>query len=426
MSTTNQQPQKVKTTEEEEALLIQKGTGLHLDSWPYNLWKKLKSDMTYEELDRFRPFQSMVCLTDGDSDPNKKEGGLEVIPGFASVAERYFPAMDQKVRNGKGFRVKSPWISSYHIRFNQEEDEPLFEMVRKVKRIPQEWKAPSPSSELTKLENADEMLDYMRKIVKEHDALEYVPIKKGDFIFFDNRTAHRNSDANHMDRPRSVFYHAYSCTDPVNRNTIEKLREKRKTFEHPDDFGTKFRVEQMYLHPENDLVPLTPLGECLYNEKPYDSIMEENGENSSILSQILKENDHFLTQKHIDFFHRFGYVVVENCVPDQDCDQLLNELFKYSSLAGCPISFDGNSVSRVQFSNIGGGFGSMVEFYYLPMQQKMRMNPALYTSTVKLLSHTWGSKTANDWNVPYACPLEIDSRKLWLYIDRMNFRLPNQ
>ena len=417
------------SSESDEITKTQTGTGLHLDCWPYNLWGKLKTDFTYGPLDRFRPFQSMVCLTDGCVNRHKKEGGLEVIPGFASVCEKYFPAVDLKLRSASEMRAKSPWVSSYHLRFNKEEDKPLYELVRKVQRIPQNWNPPPANNNLDQLNSADEMVEYVRNIVKEHDRLEYIPIKKGDYIFFDNRTAHRNSDANDMNRPRSVFYHAYSCAHKVNYQTIKQLQEKRKRFEHPDDFGTKFRMEQQFLKPEKDVVPLTPLGECLYNEQPYQNLLTVDDEHPvSVIDQILQENDHFLTQRHIDFFHRFGYVVVENIVTDADCDQLLVELCHYSTLAGCPISVNGKSVSQNQFAKIGGNFGAMVEFYYLPMQQQLRMSPALYTATVKLLTNTWCSTTPNAWNVPYECPLapHIDPRKLWLYVDRMNFRLPDQ
>ncbi|KAF0975007.1 hypothetical protein FDP41_005760 [Naegleria fowleri] len=408
----------------EEDRLIQTGTGLHLDSWPYNLWGKLKSDFTYGPLDRFRPFQSMLCLTDGHENPNKKEGGLELIPGFASVAERYFPACDDKFREGKSKRIKSPWISSYHVRFNQkEEDEPLFEMVRKVKRVPPNWNAPPPSAELLQPMNADDCLDYMRKMVTEHDAIPYHPIKKGDFLYFDIRTAHRNSDANEMDRPRSVFYHAYSVAHRVNERTIETLKQKRKNFEHPDDFNSKFKMEQQVLSVEKDLIPLTPLGQCLYNERSYKTLLQPDDQIQPILNQHSR-----LTQRHIDFFHRYGYVVVENVVSDEECDQLLNELCHYSTQAGCPLSMNAKTVSQSDFANIGGNFGAMVEWYYLPMQQRLRQHEGLYATTVNLLANTWCATTPNAYHVPYECPFaeHLDARKLWLYVDRMNFRMPDQ
>ncbi|KAG2392554.1 hypothetical protein C9374_011279 [Naegleria lovaniensis] len=412
------------STTTSEDILIQTGTGLHLDSWPYNLWGKLKSDFTYGPLDRFRPFQSMLCLTSGHTNPNKKEGGLELIPGFASVAERYFPAMDEMLREGKSKRTKSPWISSYHIRFNQKEDEPLFELVRKVKRVPRDWTAPPASTELLSTMNANDCLEYMRKIVKEHDAIPYHPIEKGDFIYFDIRSAHRNSDANEMDRPRSVFYHAYSVAHRVNEKTIESLKEKRKIFEHPSDFNSKFKMEQQLLNVEKDLIPLTPLGQCLYNERSYKTLLQPDDQIQPIVNQHSR-----LTQRHIDFYHRYGYVVVENVVSDADCEQLLNELCQYSAKAGCPLSLNSNSaLSQSDFANIGGNFGAMVEWYYLPMQQQLRQHEGLYATTVSLLANTWCAKTPNAYHVPYNCPFadHLDPRKLWLYVDRMNFRMPDK
>ncbi|EFC43146.1 hypothetical protein NAEGRDRAFT_80163 [Naegleria gruberi] len=405
--------------------LKQAGTGLHLDAWPYNLWAKLRKDMSYGQLDRFRPFQSMVCLTDGHEDPTLKEGGLELIPGFSAIAEEYFPATDRKYRDGKSFRVKSPWISSYHIRFNQPEDTDLFELVRKVKRVPKDWKAPTSASVPSAGSSVEEYMKYVNMVVKEHDNIPYEPVKKGDFVYFDIRSPHRNSDANHMDRPRSVFYHAYSVSNKVNLKTIENLKEKRKKFEHPEDFNGKFSMEQKVMNTETDLLPLSTLGKCLYNEISYNPLLQEDSKDDAI-KVILEKHSDVLTQRHIDFYHRYGYVVVENLVSNEDVTQLFKELTHYSAKCGCKL--DSDSLTTSEFKKVASGFGAMVEFYYLPTQQKLRMDEKLYASTVKLLSNTWCAKSPNALKVPYKCPFasDLDPRCLWLYVDRMNYRLPDK
>ena len=419
-NTSSTPPSSKKTKQSPKAL--QKGTGLHIDSRPYNLWAKLKTDcVTYETLDRFRPFQSFVALTDGDSRRKLEDGGLEVVPGFAAVAEKYFPAMDVKLRQGKSLRKKFPFVSPYHIGLNQTEDKPLHELLRKVQRMPSDWSPPVASNVLQQDLNAYQCMQYVKQVVKEHDDLSFVPIQKGDFVLFDIRMAHQNSNSNKMTTPRSVFYHAYYVAHNVNKKGIASIRERRITFDHPSDFSSKYHAEKDHMDTDRDLVKLTELGKCLFNEKEYGDMLNPGGE----IEQILNKYGCLLTPRHIDYFHRFGYVVVENLVDEKDCDQLLSELIHYSNKAGCPL---GNSMTNDEWQRIGGTFGAMVEFYYLPMQQRIRLNEKLYATTVNLLSHTWCNSGRNDnpWCVPYVCPFahELDYRKLWVYIDRMNYRLP--
>ncbi|EFC42716.1 hypothetical protein NAEGRDRAFT_58505 [Naegleria gruberi] len=436
--------------------LRQTGTGLHLDSWPYNLWGKLNRKYEYEKLDRFRPFQSMLCLSDGDLDKSKEEGSLEIIPGFPTVsADGYFEACDEKFREGESMRKKSPWVSPYHVKFveNDKEDSPLFELIRKVKRVPKNWSP--PSKEVTRLEidsdqdQVDQYIKYLKEIAKEHDKIPYEPIQRGDYIFFDIRMPHQNSKFNYMSYPRCVFYHAFEMAHPINMKTVESLRVKRKTFETPNDFSSEFQLEKKFMDPNNPehLIPLTPLGECLFREKNHSQTLfskNTNEDPSSQFDEMYNKHSQLVTQRHLEFFHRYGYVVIENAISKDVCNQLLNELGEYSKKAGCGLPVESiikkqklsARPSKEEFRNISGPFGSMIEYFYLPTQQRLRMNEALYCATVKLLANTWCcnlevSTQFQEGSIPkwkYQCPIEkqLDPRKLWTYVDRMNFRFPNK
>ncbi|KAL9646883.1 hypothetical protein ABK040_013743 [Willaertia magna] len=403
----------------------QNGTGLHLDSWPYNLWEKLFHDYTYVPLDRFRPFQSMVCLTDGDSNRNIKEGGLELIPGFHAICEKYFPLNDIKLRGNdtNNIRTKSSWVSSYHLGFDKEEDQYLKKFIRKVQRIPEDWKAPPASTTLCNITSVEECVNHVKLIGEEHDSLTYVPVKKGDFIFFDIRSPHQNSDANETKTARSVFYHAYLLRHACNEKTINDLKERRKTLDHPKDFNSKFSNMEKKIMSANEELD-TELSKLLFNEKEWtNEVIERDSE----IDKILRKYDEILTERHIQFYHRFGYVVVENAVETSECDDLLNEFLGASTKLGCPIDKK-NELTNGEWRNIAGNFGAMIEFYWLKGQQNIRKSEKLYTATVKLLANTWCCKQDNLWNVPYKCPLieEVNPKCLWLYIDRLNYRLSEQ
>ncbi|EFC41641.1 predicted protein [Naegleria gruberi] len=363
-------------------------------------------------------------------------------------------------------REKNPWVSPYHVKFTLDEDKPLLGLIRKIKRVPVDWnlKENLEPQISANSDAVDQYLEYLTNIVKEHDEIPYFPIQKGDFVFFDVRSPHQNSNSNRLTHPRCVFYHAYSMTHDINRDTIEALREKRKTFEHPDDFSSSFKMEQQSMDPQNPnhLIPLTTLGECLYNEKSYEETIfseqiEEKDENGQVrnltrFEKIYEQHSHMLTKRHLDFFHRYGYVVVENVINEQVCNQLLKELGEFSEKSNCPLpvdtiinktgKYEKMNVSKGEFRNISNPFGAMIEFYHLPTQQKLRMDEILYVCTVKMLSNTWCSNlnisqelqqsdSIPGQSIPhwkYQCPIEaqLDPRKLWLYVDRMNFRLPDK
>ncbi|KAL9653196.1 hypothetical protein ABK040_009502 [Willaertia magna] len=424
----NDQTNNIKTYKSTKEPAKQRGTGLHLDSWPYNLWGKLRHNFTFAPLDRFRPFQSMVCLTDGNPNRKLKEGGLELIPGFHAICEKYFPLNDIKLRGNdtsNNLRTKNPWISSYHLRFNQEEDKHLKYFIRKVQRIPEDWKAPSASTTLCNITTVDDCINHVKLIGKEHDSLTYVPVQKGDFILFDIREPHQNSDANDMKTARSVFYHAYLVKHQCNEKTINDLKERRKTLDHPNDFNSKFSNMEKKLISTDGVEELdTELSKLLFNEKEWtNKVIEKDSE----IDKILTKYDGVLTERHIQFYHRFGYVVVENAVELSECDDLLKELLESSTKLGCPLD-KMDQLTSDEWHNIGGDFGAMCEFYWLKGQQNIRKSEKLYTITVKLLSNTWCCKQDNLWNVPYKCPLidEVNPKCLWLYIDRLNYRLPEK
>jgi len=78
-----------------------------------------------------------------------------------------------------------------------------------------------------------------------------------------------------------------------------------------------------------------------------------------------------------------------------------------------------------QWKKISGTFGGMLEFYLLENQEKIRENENLYWITVQLLEATFFS--ANNKEIGFWHPLEgLNPRFLWLYVDRMNYRLPEK
>jgi hypothetical protein len=416
----------------------QKGTGLHIDLNPYNLWETIQKNKSYQPLDRFRPFQSFVALTDGSNSAGLLDGGLEVVPGFHQICEHYFQNHDAGVRGMNVVR-----IGPYNCKFSKKTDTWVFDCIQKVQRIPDEWSLENEQSLLRPLSKKEqkeidtakncavylEKLGNKRKNVKvvsdiqfckdtslDHKRLPFVPVQQGDWVFWDIRLPHQNSDKNLTDVIRSVFYHGYLTATPeyINTKRIDEVREKRGNKEHLNEFPRRYKT----IEADVETVPLdSTLSRLLYHEQEWDD------ESLQEIDQILQKNDHLLTQKHIDFYNKYGYVVVENLFTRDEAAELYNEIVQFAKSLGTDVE-NWKSLNADNWSNIGGSFGGMVEFCWQKGMQKIRIDERPYTVTSKLMKETW----CNTNTKLYKCPFrdQLDPRKLWLYIDRTNLRLPNK
>jgi hypothetical protein len=242
-----------------------------------------------------------------------------------------------------------------------------------------------------------------------------VPIQKGDFILWDIRLPHQNSDANETNVGRFVFYHAYlPARVPGLNKIIEEIKTKRPTRDHISDFSTRWNdIEKEGLPEQKPLE--TPFEKMLYNEQEWDV---------SVGDELIAKHGHLLTEKHISFYNQFGYVVIENLIETSTCENLYNQILSHAKFLGCDVEslLEGGKITGDDWNKIGGTFGAMVEFFWLPWQEKIRFDERTYAITASLLSKTWTSGAAE-----FQCPFsdKIDHRALWLYNDRVNIRIPD-
>jgi len=223
------------------------------------------------------------------------------------------------------------------------------------------------------------------------------------------RLCHKNGDQNKSKQVRQTFYHAYLPAIELNESTLIELRNNREIGKHPEDFPKSHSmIEVPY-----DRAPLDDLGHFLYNYTPWDNT-----------TQITNNQPTYsLTEIQITFFRRYGFVVIENCIPQPLIASLNKEISdRLKSIAG----IDTNNLLRStkeQWKKIGGKFGGMLELYYCPSQDQIRQHPNPYWVIVQLLEQTWFHEQKRDLGFDH--PLgNLNPRHLWLYCDRMNFRLP--
>jgi len=211
---------------------------------------------------------------------------------------------------------------------------------------------------------------------------------------------------------RQTFYHSYIPSGDVNISTIEAIKSARNAGRHPPDFPRSHAgIEQTGYTP----YPLTELGNLLYGETEWshDTVITENHPTIQ------------LTTRQIAFIRRYGFIVIPECIPLPLVDSLNAEIDELlEKIAGIDTQ-NLLASTREQWGKVCGYFGGMLEFYLLKGQERIRDHPNPYWAMVQILENTWFAE--NNTEIGYGHPFEtLNPRHLWVYIDRMNYRLPNE
>jgi len=356
-------------------------------------------------LDRWRPFQSQVPLR--DQVPH--DSGLEVLPGIHLFLERYY----QLGHPGEGLNIPP---RHYNCNIKEETNSDLIELFIYVKRIPKDWdhtKLPALPSrdEINKMDSRKEIVSHISSLkteIRKFEGSADYP-KAGDFIIWDMRSAHQNGVANNSKQVRQTFYHAYVPAGQINAETINGIRNNREMGKHPPDFPKS----HAHIEDSFDRHVVGEIGNLLYNYAPWQENTRINDNNPT----------YYLTDTQINFFRRYGYVVIENCIPEIIIRRLNTEISnRFNSIAG----IDTNNLlksTKEQWKRIGTKFGGTIELYYCPAQDEIRCHLNCYWIIVQLLEKTWFDKDKKELGFDH--PFEdLNPRHLWIYCDRMNYRLP--
>ncbi|EGG23964.1 hypothetical protein DFA_06102 [Cavenderia fasciculata] len=203
--------------------LIQRGTGTHMDCNPYHLFSgEIRNGETGQmqpsPLRFWQPIQAFISLTDTI---NPDEGGFWCLPSFHTKCVSHFNST----------KLQQPsWI-----------DKPLLKRGNAFDMDESEYGS---------------MIGQMK----------FIPIKRGDILFFDWRTPHHN-DARHVGNSiREVVYSAHLPKVSVNETYAAKQLNWYLSGAHPSYVSKAFSKLEMdnYSPP-----PLTPLGEKLISLQPW-------------------------------------------------------------------------------------------------------------------------------------------------------------
>eukprot|EP01080_Neovahlkampfia_damariscottae_P010256 gene10256-2675_t len=393
-----------KSKKEKKVKPIQKGTGVHLDSNPFELWKLETSKLKYEPLDRFRIFQSQIPL----NDQQKGDSGLEIIPGFSQYCLDYY----KKHPSGDHGRNLPRW-GPHNTKLSIKHDSKILH-PQEVQRIPPKWNLNDYKSEYTNngKKSFEKIVENIQKLSKEHENLPFIPYEEGDFIIWDIRSAHCNGDENTTNSIRKTFYHAYLLGEPddenLNHELVKHQRECRKTGIHPKDFPKTWAKNECNSYKP---IELSNLGKCLYGFEKWNKKEDEK-----------LTNKFPITQTHIDYFKRYGYVVIENVIPKELTKSLKIETDeKIKEITGIDMSDFEKNFDIKKWSNVAGSFGGMIELFWLKSMEEIRQHENLYSVTVQLMKSTWAEGDEFGFEQPFG---KLDSHKLWVYVDRQNYRFP--
>jgi len=323
--------------------------------------------------------------------------------------ERYY----QLGQPGEGLSIP-PRHYNCHIKKDTNAD--LVDLFIYVKRIPDNW----DPTKLSDLPSVDEIAQMSRPEVVKHLSSFKAEIRKldknadypkaGDFIIWDMRLAHQNGVVNRSKQVRQTFYHAYLPAGPLNEETINSIRHNREIGKHPEDFPKSHTFIEESKTPHK----LYDIGNLLYNYTPWDDTTQISNNAPT----------YTLTENQIIFFRRYGYVVIPDCIPlvlILTLNQEISECFR--NIAG----IDTNNLLRStksQWKKIGGSFGGMIELFYCRSQEEIRQHCNPYWVIVQLLEQTWFHQQYRQLGYDHPYFDDFNPRHLWLYLDRMNYRLP--
>ncbi|KAF2074804.1 hypothetical protein CYY_003907 [Polysphondylium violaceum] len=207
--------------QQEDKIKHQKGTGSHLDCNPYHLFRGEKLiDGTVKQIPlRFwQPIQAFVNLTDTFT---MNQGGFWTIPGFHKQCVEYF-------RDKFPQKVSSPTTTTTEI-------------ISTLKRG-----------------NAFDFDDHLYKELI--DKFQFIPMKRGDVLFWDWRMPHHNDKYHLGPLIREVVYAAHLPDVSVNQLYAKQQQQWYETGSHPSYVAKQFAdLEKKNYSPP----PLSPIGQHL-------------------------------------------------------------------------------------------------------------------------------------------------------------------
>ena len=402
---------------------VQGGTGKHIDG---SIGEPLQA----------RPFQALVHLSDPDilSAPSA-DGSLQLLPGFHGAAARYFQLAGIPSPEG-GF---TPLAQHEEL-----SDESLWVPAR---RLPSRWMdlhakggLPPPSG-AAQARSIDGLVKRLRGLASElRDATfgTAEPPHAGDYTIWDPRLPHTTGEPdtfNGSGVARQVLYCAFMLAQG-NEGLAAEQRECRQTGRHMRWAPSSQRDDEMRAEYTPSL--LTSLGKELYGYSHGGKARIQPRERAAAAAKaIATEQADWadaeadapsgtaaqLTDAHVAFFVRYGYVVVEEAVARDLALRVAADVRAYMrSRHGLDVDDLAKTLSierlRRAFSPDGSG---MLEVYWLQAMEEARQTPSLINITRRLYARTWasGQPTFRTSGAPVR-------PRLHYYVDRTSVRLPSR
>mmetsp|Transcript_50509 Transcript_50509/g.83708 ORF Transcript_50509/g.83708 Transcript_50509/m.83708 type:complete len:744 (-) Transcript_50509:304-2535(-) len=411
---------------------LQGGTGKHIDG-------------DVAEPLQCRPFQAFVQLTSGS--PEANDGSLHVLPGFHGTALHYFQLADLPPPAG-GF---TPLTRDHHQDLcSPDLWVPVRRMSDRWKRLHAANRLPPPNA-ASRGRGRSGVIKSLRQLARELNDVVSDPPGSGDYVIWDPRLPHTTGEPNAFsthNAPRQVFYCAFMLAQEAAVLSAEQ-RACRQSGLHMSWSPSSHRHDEVTSGYRT--APLTQLGEALYgyNDASWGAASRREGraerrrdESSARMQAEANEagcgkaietaeevavaatggaGSCGLTDAHICFFRRYGFVVVEGAVAADLVQRIASEVTVHlrdrhgldlADLRGCL------TLPKLQraFSPDGSG---MLELYWLPAMEETRQTPSLFQITHQLYSKTW-AQGAHGFRVRHA----PQQPRLGVYVDRTSIRLP--
>ena len=408
----------------------QKGTGCHLDTNGYNPFVEEQDPFGINvlPLQKYMPIQAFVCLSSSSSSSSSSskenknlllDGGLQIIPGFHIVCQKYFQVQGRSPKGKTSVigRNLGRW-GKYNTKFSKGFHSHLLENLITVGRIPEDWDYNSlkeiNSKTLESLKTVEDFGNHITEVRKEISELGLGSLQAGDYVLWDNFIPHQTAEENMTETVRRTFYLTFIPDIDCNKNYLKTQRERRDKKLHPTDFEKTWEATEM----DSEFKPLSQNQKLLWSYKEYEKTEEARKQRLEKIQEMFP-----LERKYIEFYKRYGFVVIPEVISKELVEGLNKAVDKYIErktkirLNNLEETFFGD-----EWKKISGVFGGMLNVFYLNEMEAIRERFECYAIVSQLLEETHSKGNLELFENPLG---PYDSTCLHVRADRLNYRFPS-
>jgi hypothetical protein len=388
---------------------------MHINANGWSLWRlELDNHGTAStDLDRWHPLYSALLLSGSPL--------FSVVPGFHRICERWFSAHKRPAaasqRNPPGRSIIK--YGNHYTGLVKSRDRDIIGLALPVTRIPPDWSPPqgqaTPSPETTPGASVplarykSQLVDECVQLGREISHLPTLPPRPGDLVLFDLRAAWQRSAAEGAAAPTLYLDGAMGYAHEARFSQAMVAIRGERSREISEAFFSKYPDhEPLDLSREN-------LASRLYGARSWQT---EGG--THMRTKWVEAGRQLVSDRHIEWFRRYGYVVIEHVFGATDLESTVQFLYSIleqqlgAELAAPPLDLRTADGWR-RFV-----YGDALDMRFWAEIDHLRCSPQMYSACARVLDATWRTGSLEGFRHPFG---EQVPGALWLAPGSVRFVL---